>query len=398
MGKAATTTTTTPADGSGATRDLLTAARELQPLIDERADAQEAMSAFAPDVIEALHETGLFGMWVPRSLGGAELDPMTSVEVIEALSYADASTGWAFMANALCTGTGAGYLGDEAVAELFAPGKRTVIAGQGTRPGTAVPDGDGFRLSGSWSFGSGIKHSTHTHSLAVVETTGEPRIFVAPIEQATLIDNWDVMGLRATGSIDYTMDSVFVPDAYSHFATLDTPIRGGSLYCLGIIGFVCVGHSGWALGVGRRLLDELAALAQSKAGRPGASADRDSFQEGYAKAEGTYRAARALVFETWHELWETLERGDPLSTRQRTVMRLSLTNATWSIHEVGMFVYLASGTTGLRSGTIQRFFRDLHAGTQHVTSAPHVIQNCGRELAGLAPGLEWRFLDLVEPS
>jgi alkylation response protein AidB-like acyl-CoA dehydrogenase len=392
-----TTTTSAPGEEHVATRDLLASARELRPLVDERASAEDEASELAPDVVQALHETGLFGMWIPRSLGGTELDPLRSIEVIEQLSYGDASTGWAFMANALCTGTGAGYLGDEAADELFAEGRRTIIAGQGTRPGTAIPENGGFRLSGSWSFASGIRNATHTHSLAVIEPTGEPRIFVAPIEEATLLGNWDVMGLRATASLDYTMDSVFVPDAYSHFATADTPKRGGTLYYLGIIGFVCIGHSGWTLGVGRRLLDELAALAQSKAGRPGAAADRDSFQEDYARAEATYRAARALVFETWNDVWETLERGDELSTRQRTLMRLSLTNLTWSVQEVGMFVYTAAGTTALRAGTIQRFFRDLHAGTQHVTSAPPVIQTCGRELAGLAEGKTWVFLELVDP-
>jgi alkylation response protein AidB-like acyl-CoA dehydrogenase len=392
-----TTTTAAPGKSPDATRDLLAAARELRPLIDERAATEDEASELAPDVIEALHETGLIGMWIPRSLGGSELDPLRSIEVVEELSYADASTGWSFMANALCTGTGAAYLGEAAAEELFAPGRRTVIAGQGTRPGTAIPDNGGFKLSGAWSFGSGIKHATHTHSLAVIEATGEPRIFVAPIEQATLIDNWDVMGLRATGSIDYTMDSVFVPGAYSHFATTGESPRGGILYHLGIIGFVCMGHSGWTLGVGRRMLDELAALAQTKAGRPGSQADRDSFQEGFARAEGKYRASRALVFETWHDLVQTLERGDPVSTRQHTVMRTALTNLTWTVEEVGMWVYTAAGTTALRSGTLQRFFRDLHAGTQHVTSAPPVIQTCGRELAGLAPGKVWQFLELVDP-
>ena len=98
-----------------------------------------------------------------------------------------------------------------------------MITGQGTRPGTAVSTDGGYLLSGSWSFASGIKHSTHIHTLAIIEETGEPRIFVLPVEKATLIDNWDVLGLRATGSIDYTIDSVFIPEAYTHFATSEDP-------------------------------------------------------------------------------------------------------------------------------------------------------------------------------
>ena len=130
----------------------------------------------------------------------------------------------------------------------------------------------GLSLSGSWSFGSGLKHSTHVHSLGIVEETGEARIFVTPITDVNLLDNWDVMGLRGTGSIDYTMDNVFVPDGWSHFAVTTVPERGGNLYGLGIIGFAVTCHSGWAMGVGRRLLDELAGLVHGKAGatrRPG---------------------------------------------------------------------------------------------------------------------------------
>jgi hypothetical protein len=152
------------------------------------------------------------------------------------------------------------------------------------------------------------------------------------------------------------------------------------------------------MGIGRRLLDELAKLAQSKAGRPGQLVDSDAFQIGFAEQEGRYRAARALVMETWNDVWSTLTSGGELTTRQRTLLRLALANATWTCHEVSQFVYRNGGTTALRSGTIQRLFRDMHAGTQHITSAPGVIKETGRELAGLAPGHEWVFLGLVDPE
>ena len=68
----------------------------------------------------------------------------------------------------------------------------------------------------------------------------------------------------------------------------------------------------------------------------------------------------------------------------------------WSAQEVAAFVYKSAGTTALRAGTIQRLFRDMHAGTQHVTSAPPVFRALGRELSGLATGKKWLFLDLVD--
>ncbi|HEX5419228.1 MAG TPA: acyl-CoA dehydrogenase family protein [Gammaproteobacteria bacterium] len=371
-------------------------ARRVALLAKENAAYGDEHGRLAEPVVEALHREGLFGMWVPREVrGGAELDVVSSLQVIENLAYGDPSTGWVLMAAALAIGTGAAYLGDEAVEELFAGPRLPVIAGQGTRPGKAVPTEGGFRLSGSWSFASGIKHGTHIHTLALIEGSGEARIFVLPVEKTKLIDNWDVLGLRATGSIDYTIEDAFVPEAYTHISTTETPRRGGNLYRIGIIGFAGMCHSGWACGIGRRLLDELGEFVQARAGRPGTLADNPGFQEGYAKAEAAYRAARALVYETWSDIGETLARGDKLSVRQHTLMRLALAHSTWAAHEVAAFAYKSAGTTALRSGSLQRLFRDMHAGTQHVTSSPPVFAAVGRELLGLAEGKHWVFLDLA---
>ena len=252
----------------------------------------------------------LFGMWVPKAVsGGAELDPVSSLQVIENLTYGNFSAGWVLMAAALAVGTGAAYLSDTAVGELFGKTRLPVIAGQGTRPGTAVPKGDGFMLSGSWGFASGIKHGTHIHTLGVIEGIGEARIFVLPVRRPRLNDNWDVLGLRATGSIDYRIDSVFVPEGYTHPALIDTPKRGGGLYQIGVIGFAIMCHSAWACGIGRRVLDELAKNVRGKMGRAGTLATSESFRQRFAKAEGTYRAARALVYEAWRDVHNTLERG-----------------------------------------------------------------------------------------
>jgi alkylation response protein AidB-like acyl-CoA dehydrogenase len=206
--------------------DLPRRAKAVAATADEYAEAGDVQGQLAAPVVDALHREGIFGMWVPRSVhGGVELDVLSSLQVIENLAYGDPSAGWVTMAASLAIGTGAAYLERSAVDELFGGSRLPVIAGQGTRPGTAVPVDGGFRLTGSWSFASGIKHSTHIHTLAVIEGTGEPRIFVLPVDEATLIDNWDVLGLRATGSIDYRIDNVFVPEPYTHFAVTEKPKR-----------------------------------------------------------------------------------------------------------------------------------------------------------------------------
>ena len=379
------------------TADLLERARGLEPLLNEHAQWGDENGRLADQVVDALHENRIFGMWVPRELGGSELDPISSLQVIDQLTYGDASTAWVTMAASLAIGTGGAYLGQQAVDEIFGGERFPVIAGQGTRPGTAVPADGGHLLSGSWSFASGIKHSGFIHTLGVVDGTGEPRIFVLPVEQATLIDNWDVMGLRATGSIDYTIDSVFVPEHFSHFAVSESPERG-NLYRLGIINIAGICHSGWALGMGRRMLDELRKMAQAKAGRPGQIAENPSFHENFARVEGLYRAARALIFETWGDVTQTIESGEGLSVDQNTNIRLGTIHVTQAAHEVTKFVYASSGTTGLREGTIQRYFRDMHAGTQHVIPSLPIQQAVGRKLAGLAEGKTWQFLELVDPA
>jgi alkylation response protein AidB-like acyl-CoA dehydrogenase len=382
-----------------AATELAARALEVAKIADQHAEYGDKQGRLAEPVVDALKREGLYAMWVPGAVpGGAELGPCDSLEVIANVSAGDPSAGWVLMAGALAIGTGAAYLEEAAVNELFGGGKLPIIAGQGTRPGKAVRKGDGFLLSGSWSFASGIKHGTHIHTLGVIEDTGEPRIFVLPVEAANLIDNWDVMGLRGTGSIDYTIDDAFVPESYTHFAMADTPKRGGSLYRIGIIGFAALCHSGWALGIGRRLLRELVASVQAKGGRAAAQGQSDMFLEQYAKAEATYRSARALVFEAWRDAEATLAKGDHLSVRQHTLIRLGMTNVTWAAHEVAQFVYKSAGTFALRAGRIQQLFRDMHAGTQHVIASPPVYQAIGRELADLADGQTWQFLNLVDPS
>jgi indole-3-acetate monooxygenase len=396
-------TTTTTANGATVLNqdtELIERARSIQPLLDEHAPWGDEHGELAPEAVEALHDGRFFYMWVPQSMGGYELSPTKSIQVIQELAYGDPSAAWVFMAAALSIGSGAAYLGDEAVDVLFGGERSPVIAGQGTRPGTAVAENGGYSVSGSWQFASGIKHAGWIHTAAIVEGTNPPdyRIFVLPKEQGNFVENWDVMGLRGTGSIDYTIDGVHVDEAWCHPAVIFESPRGGELYQLGIIGFAMMCHSGWALGVARRMLDEFLAMMHKKAGRAGQAMDSDALQQDYGRAEAKYHSARALIFETWNDIEASMERGDQLTTRQQTMMRLALWNMTWSAHEVCMFVYTRGGTTALRAGTIQRYFRDMHAGTQHVTSAPMILQAAGRELAGLAPNHQWIFLDLVDMS
>ena len=217
----------------------------------------------------------------------------------------------------------------------------------GRAPGPArrcAQDG-GHLLSGSWQFASGIKHSGFIHTLGVVEGTGEPRIFVLPVEQATLIDNWDVMGLRATGSIDYDDRLGLRPRALlalrrhrdARARRQPLPPRDHQHRR----------HLPLGLGAGHRAApDRRAGQDGPGEGRPArrSIAENPSFHEELRRTpRGSDRAARALIFETWSDVTETLARGEELSVDQNTSIRLGTIHVTWAAHEVAKFVYAVVG-------------------------------------------------------
>lgn len=381
-----------------ASTPLAERAKELIPLLDAHASFADEHGLLAPEVVDAYREARLMNMWVPEELGGSELGPLDSLEVLALTAYGDPSAGWVQMAASLSIGVAGSFLGETAVKELFESGSSPVIAGQGTAPGTAKSVEGGYLLTGSWSFASGLKHGDHIHTLGIIEETGEPRIFVVPVEKAELFhDSWDVMGLRGTGSIDYTLTDAFVPEDYSHFAFTREPLHGGPLYRLGIIGLAVVCHSGWATGVGRRLLDELGELVRSKTGRPGSLVDSDAFKTDYAKTEARFRAAVALVHQAWADVEASTNDGHEITVRQDTLIRIALGNITATLADVANFVYLSGGTTALRkSSPIERIVRDVHAGTQHITSGPGMWRAAGEELVGAGEGKHWVLLDLVD--
>ncbi len=392
-------TTTSGINVSDEFAPLLQRLDGISHVLSDNAEKSEELGRLTDEVGDALHETGAFRVGIPRDLGGYEFSPRQVLETIARISYADASAGWAFMALQMVTGTTAAYLDREAIRDLYpdvAGGRHALIAGQGTKLGKAVKVDGGYRISGHWHFASGISLASHVHTAALCEETGQALVFTLPKDRVSLIDNWDVMGLRATNSIDYTCDDVFVPDSHVHDVATTEVRNGGALYRMGLANMSGICHTGWALGVGRRMLDELKELAAKKTGAPKSSVDTHQFQAEYANAESKLRAAHAWAMDVWADNEATLDRGEHLSTEQETLTRLMLNNTTWSVQEVGQTVYKWAATAALRRGVLQRFFRDLHAGTQHITSGPVVLQNCGKWLSGLAPEGRWVFLDLQE--
>jgi alkylation response protein AidB-like acyl-CoA dehydrogenase len=330
-------------------------------------------------VVDALRDAELFWILVPRELGGAEASVVDALGVFEELAYADGSTGWSTMANATSSAFAAIYTGDEAAKTMFGPNGRGIHAGMFGPVGTARATDDGFAVSGNYQFGSGCAHATWIAAgTQEVDAGGTPLnddvglpalriVFLRP-EQVTMRGNWEVLGLQGTGSYDYTVDDQFVEEEFSFPLLTATARRGGPGYNLGLFGIVASGHGGFALGVGARALDEILVIARTKQrmyqGSP--LGDEQLFQHDFAMRDAAMRSARAYVIDVFGEAEaEAIAGGAPSLVLQQR-MRQATTYATRVAADAARFAYTWAGTGALRGGVLQRCFRDIHAGTQHI--------------------------------
>jgi alkylation response protein AidB-like acyl-CoA dehydrogenase len=358
---------------------LVDKARALRPLIEREAARAEEETTTTQVVVDALTGAELFWILVPRELGGAEAGIEDALAVFEELAYADGSTGWSTMANATSSAFAAIYTGDDAAKTMFGPNGRGIHAGMFGPVGIARATDDGFVVSGKYQFGSGCAHATWIAAgTQEIDADGAPLndesglpalrvVFLRP-EQAVMRGNWNVLGLAGTGSYDYTVDDEFVREEFSFPLLTATPRRGGPTYRIGLFGIVASGHAGFALGVGARALDEILAIARTKQrmGQFSPVADEQLFQHDYALHDAAMRSARAYVVDVFGkaEAEAVAGIGPSLVLQQR--MRQATTYATRVAAEAARFAYTWAGTGALRGGVLQRCFRDIHAGTQHI--------------------------------
>src|SRR5581483_6506939 len=258
-----------PQDREEKRRALLRAVENVRGVLEAHADEAEEMRTLPAASVAALRDSGLLALKLPAVLGGAEADPMTQFEVFEAASYIDPSAGWCLFIGAASAGMPAAFLPDSAIAKIFAGGRIPNFAASLTPGATMVPVEGGYRLSGRCSWASGIRQSDYISMRGEVVREGrgcprEFRVCVVPVKDGQIHDNWHVMGLKGTGSCDFSVTDLFVPQDFTHDA-MAKPVRGGPMYGLTFLGYVAPEAPAFALGVARRALDEVIALARSKA-------------------------------------------------------------------------------------------------------------------------------------
>jgi alkylation response protein AidB-like acyl-CoA dehydrogenase len=373
--------------------DPVQVASELVPLVEREAATSEQIATMPQPVVDAFREARLFALQVPTSLGGYEADFETALRVYEIICRADASTGWSLLANASTSGFASTFCGDDAIAVMFGDGKLPTHAGQFSPRGTSVANDGGYIIAGKYSFGSGSAHAEWIGGGTLELVDGSPRMitperpairaFFVPRDHVEFTGNWDVMGLVGTGSFDYTVPEQVVDASFTFDLIGDSPQRGAPMYRIGVLGLAAIGHAGFALGVGRRALDEIAVLAPTKQrlGAMSILADQERFQYELGHHDAAMRAARALVFDVFGDAQRRLDAGDDLDAGDLVPVRQATTYATDVAGEVVRFAYLASGTDGLRNpSVIGRCFRDIHAATQHMVVDPSTIAQSGRAL------------------
>jgi indole-3-acetate monooxygenase len=359
--------------------DLVALARGLAPLIEAEAEAAELAGTLTEPVVEALHDATLFGLMVPSVLGGHEASILTCIEVFEELARADGSTGWSYMANATAASFAGSFTGDAAVEAMFGgPGRMPVFAGMFGPVGSAEQVDDGYVVNGRYGFASGSGYASWISGGTLVVRDGdfvaganglpEMRVAFVPRDHVEFLGNWDVLGLQGTGSYDYAIVDEHVDVAFT-FPLLEAVVhRGGPLYGFDVLGITSSGHSGFALGVARRALEELLTIVAGKARMGGTPiAEQQHFQHELGVHDAALRSVRALVFDDFGRVEADLVAGRAPSDAARQQLRQTTTYATRVAADVVRFAYTWAGSHALRQPSVLgRCFRDMHAGTQHV--------------------------------
>jgi alkylation response protein AidB-like acyl-CoA dehydrogenase len=349
------------------------------------------------EIADALHQAGMFRIFLPRSMGGGGLTIPDSLHLIEEISRIDASVGWNL---AICSaGPLFGHcLSRDAYDDIYRD-PRAVIAGSLNPMTSQVTEGEGgWRFSGKATYASGSAHATYLMAAAVVIRDGAPQIIdgvpvlragLFPIEHANILGTWSTAGMRGTGSNDCIFENVFVPDNFTFdWLNARSTWQQGAFASIPLPLQIAGGLAAVVLGTARHALDELYEIAHVKVpvGARGTLRERAIAQTQYAQAEGLWRAASASFYQCHDDVWRKGEAGENFSLRDRALMRLgNVTAAKLALQAVDL-VADAEGMNAAKTSPIERCWRDVHTATQHVLLNTARFEVIGRVLFGLDPG------------
>jgi alkylation response protein AidB-like acyl-CoA dehydrogenase len=355
-------------------------ARGMRDLVQAEAAESERNRTLTPAVVKEMWTSGLMSAFNPCAAGGVEPSFSEMIETWIEMAWQDGSFGWIGIANMPSSFAAAAYLPDDGFAEVFtAHDNRVTMGGQFFPNGQGTVVEGGYRLTGSWSFGSGTGHSEYVAAGFFPMEDGEMRwisegvpdmqVAVVPREEVSFNDGWFVQGLKGTGSYDYSADDIFVPTHRTFALFSRDPLRGSSPATrMGLMPVTAAGHASWALGVAKSMLDDVRELAATKyrMSDMASLASRPTFQKGLAQHVSAWRAARLLVLDAFTTAESAVAAGEDLSPALRADMRAAAVYATDVARGCGEWAHLVAGTSSIREGgRLERAFRDIYTGTQH---------------------------------
>lgn len=379
-----------PEDREAKRQVLLQAVKDVGDVVAAGADEAEQNTTLPMYVVEAMQEAGLFRLKMPAELGGADADPVTQMEVIEAITQLYPSAGWVLMTNATAIGNAGAFLPDKAIEQVFADGQVPRAATVGGVSSTIEPVEGGFILDGRWPFCSGVPHSEWICLGArwYKDPASPPEFYTCfvPTRDVTIHDNWHVAGLRGSGSNDVSVEKLFVPESFTwprYDRLRGIRRRGGPIFLLGLPGSVSNEHASFALGVARLSLDLIkgAAITKRRGRGPAAVtlANRQVFQRFIGEAELRLRAARLMTFEVHERAWQIACTGVTPDEAIEAEMRASATLCTEVAADIATQAFRYAGGEALHlENKLQMCLRDINAGAQHLAVSDVAYENLGQ--------------------
>ena len=373
--------------------ELLARAESLRNIIEADSEKSEADRTLAMSSVNALYDSGILNMCVPRELGGLAADPVSQTEVFEAISEMNGAAGWCTVIGATSVGMLGGTLGDGALETVFRNGRIPRASGTVAPSGLAERVEGGVRVTGRWAFGSAIHHADWVMSGAIIakdgapvrSANGAPQIIsiCVPAKDVIIEDNWFSNGLKGTGSSHYRMENVFVSDDYLMGAK--RPPRGGALFQLPTFGVVASCHAGFALGVAKRAMREITAMASNKrrAITGVKLADRGAFHKELGVMSCRLAGARLYALDILNRMWVAANKKERLSLTEWGECRAAMTYVTEVAADATSFAYRYGGGAALYlSHPLQRCLRDIYTATQHGVISDENYEHLGLALIG----------------
>jgi alkylation response protein AidB-like acyl-CoA dehydrogenase len=371
-------------------------ARTLADDVRSCAATIEADRELPAHLFESLADAGLFHLLLPRSLGCAELDLPTYVRVIGELGLADASTAWV-VSQCSVFATYAARMPRAAARAIWIDPPRSIVANTPLPTATATAVPGGYRVTGRQGFSTGCRHATWLAAQAPVTKNGAPRLleggepdiryFFVPAVEASLLDTWQVRGMRGTGTHHFAVNDVFVPEERTVLVATPPLLEPGPLYQFPRTLLFGSGDAAVALGVARAALDAFIDLASIKSPRQTSGLLRDQIlaQTDVGRAHSELRAGRALLHETVHEVWAAVKARGTITLDERVAMRMAITHPIRLAIQIIDALYNTAGATAIyESHPLQRYFQDVHVLSQHLQGRVAHYTLVGRHWLGLA--------------